>query len=424
MIIRNFKSIFCLATAFCLCVAMAVPSFAAYDLPLEPANKSAEGESIESIYLIHRNSGKVILSHNADTVRYVASTTKMMTALLLIESGYDLSTIITIPTELTQEFYDIQAENGADMQLEIGEEISMEELLYGLMVRSANDAASVIAYVLGDGDMDVFFDQMNERARELGCTQTNFTCAHGLYDAGNVSTAEDLALIGAMLIDNPDLLKVVNTQSYTIRANNAHDQERVLTSTNYLLDPESDYYRDYVDGIKTGFTDLAGRCIVTSAEQNGQEYILVILNSTKDDLYVEATTIFDWVFETFDTLPLLNVGQEMGTVTLTNSYDAESFTVLAPESISAYGHPDDEIDIDVTLVEEIKAPVTVGDKLGEVTVSLAGEEIATLPLTAPKSYEDKLAADLRNLIRVLPFIIVVVLVLMVISRVIAVKRKK
>lgn len=170
-----------------LALTLALPGLAAYEMPIQTVNEG------ESVYLFNADIDKPILEQNADQQRYIASLTKMMTALLFLESGKDMNAEITIPASLTQEFKDIQNANGSTINLRIGETVRRIDLLYGLLVASANDAASVIASDVSGGDLTAFVAQMNARAKELGCTDTTFSCVHGLYDYGNVSTAEDLA---------------------------------------------------------------------------------------------------------------------------------------------------------------------------------------------------------------------------------------
>ncbi len=259
-------------------------------MPIQTVNEG------ESVYLFNADIDKPILEQNADQQRYIASLTKMMTALLFLESGKDLNEEITIPASLTQEFKDIQNANGSTINLRIGETVRRIDLLYGLLVASANDAASVIASDVSDGDLTAFVARMNQRAKELGCTGTSFTCVHGLYDYGNVSSAHDLALIAKACAENETYMQVANTLSYTLPATNLHQNERTITSTNLMLNPEYAYYRDYIRGMKTGFTTLAGRCFVTSAEKDGHTYGLVVLGSDLDNIYREASEILDWAF--------------------------------------------------------------------------------------------------------------------------------
>ena len=268
----------------------ALSGFAVYAMPIQAAYPQ------ESIYLFAADTGETLVEQNPDLPRCVASLTKMMTALLFLESGKNMNAEITIPTSLTQEFKDIQNANGSTMNLRIGETVRRIDLLYGLLVASANDAASVIASDVSGGDLTAFVARMNARAKELGCEDTTFTCVHGLYDYGNVSTAEDLAKIAAACYANETYMQAANTLTYTLPATNLHQNERTIKSTNLMLDPEYAYHRDYVRGMKTGFTTQAGRCFVTFAQKDGHTYGLVILGSNSQNIFREAAELFDWAF--------------------------------------------------------------------------------------------------------------------------------
>ena len=189
-----------------LMVCAALPGSAAYQMPIQTASDT------ESVYLFNLDTGKPILRQNSDQQRYIASLTKMMTALLFLESGKDMNAEITIPTSLTQEFKDIQNANGSTMNLRIGETVRRIDLLYGLLVASANDAASVIANDVA-GSLPNFVAMMNQKAQELGCTSTSFTCVHGLYDYGNVSSARDLALIASACAAHTTICAITSPRS-------------------------------------------------------------------------------------------------------------------------------------------------------------------------------------------------------------------
>ena len=316
-------SLFCRAAALVLTLALtaalALPGFAAaYAMPIQTAYDA------EAVYLFDASTGEALVEQNPDQVRPIASLTKMMTALLFLESGKDLNEEITIPTSLTQEFKDIQNANGSTMNLRIGETVRRIDLLYGLLVASANDAASVIASDVSGGNLPAFVSMMNQKAQELGCTGTSFTCVHGLYDYGNVSTAEDLAKIASACYANETYMQVANTQSYTLPATNLHQNERAITSTNLMLNPEYAYYRDYIRGMKTGFTTLAGRCFVTFAEKDGHTYGLVVLGSDLDNIYRECAEILDWAFASFSDRQLTDTQTVLTTVPLTKCRSEEA----------------------------------------------------------------------------------------------------
>ena len=167
-------------------------------------------------------------------------------------------------------------------------------LLYALLVCSANDAASVIAWDVA-GSIPAFVQQMNARAEQLGCTSTRFSCPHGLYDDGNVSTAQDMGKIAIACAQYEIYRQIADTLQYEIPATNLH-AARSIRSTNKMLDPENSCYRAYIHGMKTGFTTKAGRCYVTAAQQGDTIYGLVILGSDRKNIYAEAAAILDWAF--------------------------------------------------------------------------------------------------------------------------------
>ena len=382
-----------------LMVCAALPGFAAYQMPIQTASDT------ESVYLFNLDTGKPILRQNSDQQRYIASLTKMMTALLFLESGKDMNAEITIPTSLTQEFKDIQNANGSTMNLRIGETVRRIDLLYGLLVASANDAASVIASDVSGGDLTAFVAQMNARAKELGCTDTTFTCVHGLYDYGNVSTAEDLAKIAAACYANETYMQAANTLTYTLPATNLHQNERSIKSTNLMLDPEYAYHRDYVRGMKTGFTTLAGRCFVTFAQQDGHTYGLVVLGSDMNNIYRECAEILDWAFSSFSDRQLVD------TETLTKCRTEEAVELYAASDLSGYGHADDEVTFEFSVPESTSATVKEGAVLGTATVYLDGYEMGTVDLVTHKEYVSDFRTDAKTTLLLMAALIGILIVL-------------
>ena len=239
-----FRRMTALVLTLALAAAAALPGLAVYPMPIQTASET------EAVYLFNADTGKTILNQNAGQQQYVASLTKLMTALLLLESGKDLNGEVTVPTALTQEFRDIQNANGTTIGLRIGETVRRIDLLNAMLIVSANDAASVIAYDVGGSVLD-FVKQMNARAQELGCTGTNFTCAHGLFDYGNVSTAQDLAKIAAACAANQTFAQVAGTASYVLPATNLRKAERTISSSNSLMNSESANYREYVRWVQS-----------------------------------------------------------------------------------------------------------------------------------------------------------------------------
>ena len=402
------NSFFCRGVALVLTLLLAVtaalPGLAVYEMPIQTVHET------ESVYLFNLDTGKPILAQNAEQPRYIASLTKMMTALLFLESGKDLNTEITIPASLTQEFKDIQNANGSTMNLRIGETVRRIDLLYGLLVASANDAASVIAMDVA-GDLPAFVTQMNARAKELGCTSTAFTCVHGLYDYGNVSSAEDLARIAAACHANETYMQVANTLTYTLPATNLHQQERQITSTNLMLNPEYPYYRDYIRGMKTGFTTLAGRCYVTFAEKDGHTYGLVVLGSDLDNIYREASEILDWAFSSFSDRQLVDTDTVLATVPLTKCRSEDAVELYAAAPVSGYGHADDAVTFAFTVPERIPATVKPNAVVGQATVYLDGYEVGTVDLVTHREYVSDFRTDSKATLLLLAALVGILIVL-------------
>ena len=283
-------------------VAAALPGFAVYAMPIQTAYPQ------ESIYLFDADTGEALVEQNPDMVRHVASLTKMMTALLVIENGSDLNASITIPDRLTPEFQSIKANRGHTIGLQAGESVRRIDLLYAMLLPSANDAASVLASDAAGGDLAAFAARMNARASQLGCTTTHFSCPHGLYDANNYSTARDLAKIALACYANPIYRQVADTVLYQLPATNVHET-RTITTTNKLLQPGSAAYRSYAHGMKTGFTTKAGRCFVTFAQKDGHTYGLVILGSNSQNIFREASELLDWAFTSPELHPVQTTTQ-------------------------------------------------------------------------------------------------------------------
>ncbi|HAQ95657.1 MAG TPA: D-alanyl-D-alanine carboxypeptidase [Faecalibacterium sp.] len=397
---RFFRRAAALVLTLALAAAAALPGLAAYPMPIQTASET------EAVYLFNADTGKTILAQNADQQQYVASLTKMMTALLLLESGKDLNGEVTVPTAMTQEFKDIQNANGMTAGLRIGETVRRIDLLYALLVSSANDAASVIAYDVGGSVLD-FVRQMNARAAELGCTGTNFTCAHGLFDYGNVSTAEDMARIAAECYKNPTFVQVSGTAAYTMPATNLHQNERTINSTNPLTDTGSEFYRSYIKCVKGGFTTLAGRCAVAFAEQGGHTYGLVILHADNASLYTECDQLLDWAFESFSDRPLVDTQTELTTVDLTKCRAQPTAALYAAAPVSGYGHADDVVSYAFDLPESIPATVKNGQKVGTATVYLDGYEVGTVDLVTHAEYISDFRTDSKATLLLLCTLVVI-----------------
>lgn len=223
--------------------------------------------SAQSAVLMCVNNGEILFSRNADKQLSMASTTKIMTSLLALEAAAP-DTEITVTKEMV-------SVEGTSMGLLPGDSVSLEELVYGMLLQSGNDAANTVAYVLG-GSPEGFSKFMNERAAQIGMNNSNFVTASGLDDENHYSTAYDMALLACECIKNPEFVSICSQKSARLTYGNP-PYARTLTNHNKLL-----WRSDDVIGIKTGFTKKSGRCLVSAAERNGITLVAVTLNAPDD----------------------------------------------------------------------------------------------------------------------------------------------
>jgi len=241
----------------------------------------------EGAYLIDVSSGQALYMKNPDELLAPASTTKIMTGLLAIERG-NLNDIVTASSTMLNN----KLVYGTQIYLEPGEKIPLKDLLYALLLNSANDAAVAIAEHVG-GDLPNFIEMMNRRALEIGANQTHFLNPSGLTETGHVTTAHDLALIARVAYQNPRFAEYVRTKSHTI-ARSKPDIPTLMVNENKLL------WRDStVDGIKTGYTAAAKNCLVASMTKDGRQLIGVILKSPGREIYTDMQAMFEFGFTQF-----------------------------------------------------------------------------------------------------------------------------
>lgn len=253
-------------------------------LSLTPGNLYAE-----AAILIDADTGEVLFAKNENRKMYPASTTKIMTLLLAVEHG-GLDTMVTVPDSAGTVPGD-----SSRVPVWPGERMPFRDLLYGLMIRSGNDAANAIATLIG-GSVAAFVEQMNERASELGLTGTHYVNPHGYHDDGHYTTALDMAVLSYTALKNSKFRQIVSTHSYTMAAT-AKRQSLTLNNKYSILDETSQYYDPDAFGIKTGYTSKAGQCYVGAAARGGRTLICVVFKSgRKADKWVDAKRMFDYGF--------------------------------------------------------------------------------------------------------------------------------
>lgn len=334
-----------------------------------PGNLSV---TANSAVIIDANSGAVLWSKNPELRSFPASTTKIMTALLLLKSR-SLSDTMTAPNG-------IEKVPPSSMHLKSGEQISVHDLLYALMLRSANDAAVTIAYDLA-GSREKFAEMMNQEAVSLGCTHTHFNNPNGLDDPDHWTTAADMAKIARAAMQIPFFRDVVKTQRYKV-TRSINQQDVLMTNRDKILrhDPTQ-------DGIKTGWTVPAGHCFVGSASRNGFRVIAVEFHS--QNWAQDNQNMMDWAFGTFKHVEVEPAGSQLGIANLNDS----AHTKL-PVGIN---EPLEAIEADsamkgafkVTFVVNLPVTRTIqkGDQVGTaIAWNQAGEQVGVAPLVAMEAY--------------------------------------
>lgn len=327
---------------------------AAVALSLSPA-ALAVATSARAALLMDGESGRVLYEENADEPMLIASTTKIMTALVALERC-PLDRVYTVTAEDMAE--------GSSMYLAAGERIALEDLLYGLMLSSGNDAALAVARCTA-GSVETFVEWMNDKAAALGMANTSFANPNGLDHEDHYSTARDMAVLTRAALRNEDFVRIVSTRSATIGT-------RTLVNHNKLLST----YPDCI-GVKTGYTKAAGRTLVSAARREGQTLIAVTLGDGND--WADHTALLDYGFSAYPRTAVLTAGEQVRTVGVKLGERA-AVPLLAAETLAYPVGGDDQVTVEWDLPERIAAPVAAGAIAGEAVVSLNGEEIGRVPL--------------------------------------------
>ena len=305
-----------------------------------------------SVYMINADNGEVIYSKNPDDSSAMASTTKMMTALLVMENCPDLDSPVTISKRAVEV-------GESSVWLQEGETLTVRELLYGLLVQSGNDAAVALAEYQG-GSVETFVEMMNQRAAELGLEQTHFTNPHGLDDPEHYSSARDLVVLGGELMKYPEIRKIVATTEMTIPWA-GHPYGRTLVNHNHLL-----WQTPAVTGIKTGFTDEAGQCIVVSASDKGINLLVAYMGgqslAQRDQ---EVMALLQYAFDSYRQQKVITKGKEYADIDIPFRR-GEAMALVSDGDLVKQVYIRDEIEYRVVLPDEMNLPVYQGDKVGLV----------------------------------------------------------
>lgn len=320
----------------------------------------------ESAILVELSTGRIIYEKNSTKQMFPASITKMMTAIIVIENC-DLQDTVTVSETALQNI----PEGYVTCDLSVGEEISVNDLLYALLLPSANDAAYALAEHVA-GSVDSFADMMNSKAEELGCENTHFVNPNGIHDSNHYSTAYDLYLIAKYCMENETFRTIVSTKEYTLPATNKHDAaDRTFTNSNDLINPDKQNYYKNAIGIKTGHTSMAGYCLASESSRDGLDFISIVLNSETDNKrFSDSVSLFDYGYDNYTLTKVNEKNQTIQTIEVENATkETASLNLLIDEEITVMNNREitaDQIIPEITLNEVIEAPITAGTVLGTI----------------------------------------------------------
>lgn len=343
-----------------------------------PVQGAAISTSATAAVLMDANSGRVLYEQNADKKMLIASTTKLLTALVALRDGF-LSDVVTVSKNAAYT-------EGSAMYLKVGEKVTLETLLYGLLLCSGNDAAVAIAEHVGD-DLEDFVARMNDLAADLGMENSSFANPNGLDDEQHYSTARDMARLACAAVENETLLRIASTRSVTIGGRTMTNHNRLLKSLDGCI------------GLKTGYTKAAGRTLVSCAERNGQRLVAVTLQDGND--WADHESLLEYGFSTYPS----SCGAVLGKVVTwagVRGGMTTSVPVVAAESFSWPLAKEEMLHMEIQWDEELTAPVSAGKTVGHAVFFCNGEEVGSVALLCGRTVLPKLNSAMAVLKTALP----------------------
>jgi D-alanyl-D-alanine carboxypeptidase (penicillin-binding protein 5/6) len=354
-------------------------------LLLPPARALAQPNiSAEAALLMDMKTGQILYQKNKDRRMYPASTTKILTALIVIKKG-NLNDMVKVS-------HGAASADGSAVGLQEGEILKMEDLLYAMMLSSANDAAMAVAEHVG-GSVEGFARLMNSEAQSMGAVNSNFANPHGLHDPNHYTTPGDLAIIAREAMKNSIFRKYAGTYSYHFKRNlprpvNGIPQEDFV-NLNRLLWPGSAFEYKGATGVKTGYTDEARRCLVSSAERGGRELLAVVMKTENSGVYQDSIALLDYGFNQFKQVLLADQGALAGGVKVRKGMEKEVPAVTAGSF--SYNFPlgaNSPVEKKARF-EDVEAPVKKGQKVGTLFFLSGGREIGSVDLLADRDVDRK-----------------------------------
>lgn len=324
----------------------------------------------EAGIVMDADSGAILYAKNIDNPHYPASITKMLTGLVAIENNE-----LTDPVTVTPDDYNFLKSGDNHIGLKNGETITMEDALHGTLLASGNEVAHAVASNT-EGGYDNFIKLMNEKAKELGCQNSNFMNSHGLHDDEHYTSARDMALIGSACFQNEDFMRITGTREYTIPTTNVTDETRTIAQHHKMMFTWRSQYYEYCVGGKTGYTDKALNTLVTLASKDGMNLVAVVLRTHgTGNTYNDTRAMLDYAFENFSKV---SVTEDMVEVSGFKSIAPDAHVTL-PSGI-AY----DQLDC------AVENPTSLGDKSGKLIYTYEGRPVGDVEFTITDEHYNKM----------------------------------
>lgn len=383
------KKVIIFLTVFVLIFTIAAPAAYAQNY------QSSVTLNCQVDYLINIDNNVVIMAKNENKKMPIASMTKITTALVVLQNCKNLSEVVTVPESAIRS---LDNTNSSLAGLQIGEQVTVLQLLNLLLVASGNDAAAVLAEKFG-GTQAHFVEMMNKCAASLGCKDTHYNNPHGLDTDGGYSTAHDVALVSQAALKYDEFVKIVSTSTYTMAKTNKNE-ERKITNTNSTINPTyTTYYRDYVKGIKTGTTDNAGYCLTSYAVKNGYTYLAVVIGGDRRDsdgdnidenqAFMDTVRMYDWAFKNLSYELIASPSLMVSEVRVNYSWKTDHMRLVPEKDVRALvptGTDEGSVLIEpVDKPDEVNAPIKSGDYACKAKVYFADSEIAEINLVYAES---------------------------------------
>jgi len=353
----------------------------------------------DSAVLYNTDTGTIVYEKKSDAQKNPAHLVQIMTAIVTLEKKSNLTEKIAVPAmalDFTayKEKYPEDEDSVITSEISEGEELSYEALLHIMLLGSSCESARTLAYYVGEGSVDNFVSIMNDTAKKIGCTNTNFTNPDGLYNENQYTTARDMTLITNYALKLPLFSEIVSKTEYNTGATNLDKDGIPVKNANVMMFPNSQYYYEGTNGIKTGRCERTGRCLISRATKDGSTYIVVLLCSpirvgdTEEFTHIDdARMLFNWAFSKLKYQIVVPSTEEITTVTINYSKGDDRLNLRPAEDVSCIWPITSSVSQidknDIRYVySELNAPVKAGTKIAEITLKYGGSELGTVDLVA------------------------------------------